>query len=352
MDLSPKLLTDIQFREQWRGYNPEEVDEFLERVAAGVEELQSRLNEALERASRAEHRLLERSDDDEIRRTLVLAQRTAVASIEEARAEADRLVSETDVRCRSLVADAEAEAAKLDAEITTRRQTELAGLAAERDALQDDIDAIHDFLARERARLTDVLRGQVTWVERELALGDTPRLSDVAAPPVNPDAPPEMRAAEIVDAPPRHDPAPDVDVDVVDDEPSAASSPVHDLRQAREDLADALRRAGVEPLPMSGEVDHDDDEALSVAARTFFDDEAGDATGTYDSLAGEAEPGDPVWREEAADEDDDPFLAELRRAVVDTEPLGPRDHVAPPPRVDDDDDDESSGGFLRRRRRG
>ena len=61
MDLSPKLLTDVQFREQWRGYNPDEVDEFLERVAAGVEELQQRLTDALERASNAERRLLERS---------------------------------------------------------------------------------------------------------------------------------------------------------------------------------------------------------------------------------------------------------------------------------------------------
>ena len=106
MDLSPKLLTDVQFREQWRGYNPDEVDEFLERVAAGVDELQTRLTEAMERASNAEHRLLERSDEDEIRRTLVLAQRTAVASMEEARVEADRLVSETEARASSIEATA------------------------------------------------------------------------------------------------------------------------------------------------------------------------------------------------------------------------------------------------------
>src|SRR4051812_4684416 len=102
MDLSPKLFTEIRFREQWRGYNPEEVDEFLKRVGAGLEEMQSRLTEALERASNAERRLLERSDEDEVRRTLVLAQRTAVTAMEEARTEADRLVSETEARCRQL----------------------------------------------------------------------------------------------------------------------------------------------------------------------------------------------------------------------------------------------------------
>jgi DivIVA domain-containing protein len=47
MDISPKLLREVEFREQWRGYNPEEVDDFLERLALGLEELQSRLADAL-----------------------------------------------------------------------------------------------------------------------------------------------------------------------------------------------------------------------------------------------------------------------------------------------------------------
>ena len=68
MDISPKLLREVEFREQWRGYNPEEVDEFLERLALGLEELQARLADALERATAAERKLLDRSDEDEIRR--------------------------------------------------------------------------------------------------------------------------------------------------------------------------------------------------------------------------------------------------------------------------------------------
>ena len=43
MDLTPKLLTDIEFPMWWRGYKPEDVDEFLERVAAGVAELQNQV---------------------------------------------------------------------------------------------------------------------------------------------------------------------------------------------------------------------------------------------------------------------------------------------------------------------
>ena len=380
MDLSPKLLTDVQFREQWRGYNPDEVDEFLERVAAGVEELQQRLNEAVERASNAERRLLERSDEDEIRRTLVLAQRTAVASMEEARTEADRLVSETEARCRHLVAEAEAQAARLDADIATRRRLELGDLAEQRAALQLDIDHLQGFLEAERMRLADLLRGQVEWIESGYQLRDMPTISDVAPPP--PVAPVELRAAETIDAPRLDDaPAatePETDEPIAPEEDSFASilevsqdpgpdaAAVDELRLAREELADALRRAGVETPDEEEGWDDEEPAPLQLEPQLprppLFDDGVGEPTGAYDALADEppaptpvesAPEGDaPRWRDEA--EDDDPFLAELRRAVIDTEPLGPRDHEhapAPAPYQERDDDDADSGGFFRRGRR-
>jgi hypothetical protein len=88
----------------------------------------------------------------------------------------------------------------------------------------------------------------------------------------------------------------------------------------------------VEPLPLDERADVDDEDHAEAAGA-------------------EAEGDEPMWREEES-EDDDPFLAELRRAVVDTEPLGPRDHVEHPDAGHFDDDEGSSGGFLRRRRRG
>ena len=376
MDLSPKLLTDVQFREQWRGYNPDEVDEFLERVASGVEELQQRLNEAVERASNAERRLLERSDEDEIRRTLVLAQRTAVASMEEARTEADRLVSETEARCRHLVAEAEAQAARLDADIATRRRLELGDLAEQRAALQLDIEHLRSFLEGERTRLADLLRGQVEWIESGYELRDLPTISDVAPPPpLVPSAPVEMRAAEVLDAPPIEDELGAAPEAIEEDsfasilepetetetEPEAGSA-VDELRLAREELADALRRAGVDTVDADDEEPSSEEPALQLEPQLprppLFDDRGGDATGAYDVLADEPratpepEADEPQWRDEEAE--DDPFLAELRRAVVDTEPLGPRDHEhrpTPAPHQQRDDVDDDAGGFFRRGRR-
>jgi hypothetical protein len=86
--------------------------------------------------------------------------------------------------------------------------------------------------------------------------------------------------------------------------------------------------------------------------------QAAEATGMYDVLAEDEEGADLEWREQepepvpSSDDEDDPFLAELRRAVTDTEPLGPRD-VDPVPQRDDDDDDDAmpSGRFRLRRSR-
>ena len=38
MELTPRLLTEVNFKEQWRGYSQNEVDEFLARVATAVGE--------------------------------------------------------------------------------------------------------------------------------------------------------------------------------------------------------------------------------------------------------------------------------------------------------------------------
>ena len=320
MDISPKLLREVEFREQWRGYNPEEVDEFLERLALGLEELQSRLADALERASNAERRLLERTDEDEIRRTLVLAQRTAVASMDEARAEAERMVQETEARCRQLVAEAEAQSARLEADIAQRRRTEIGDLAEERAALQLDIDALRAFAEEQRSQLSEALRR----LEDDLVLPAPPAVADVAP------LPPAGEVIEEVGPPPEPEPEPEPEV-----EPEADD----ELAEARAELAAALERAGVEP-----------------GARVFDDAEGGDPTEHFDVLAEEVQESEgveeaeqPAWRDE---HDDDPFLAELRKAVVDTGPLGPRDDdPAPAAATHDDDEGVSPGGFFRRGRR-
>src|SRR5688572_27475741 len=108
MDVSAQTLREVQFREKLRGYHPDDVDEFLERVAAGIEYLQDRLRQAVERSQRAEQRVAESNDgDDALRRTLVLAQRTAELAVQEAREEAERIAASARAEARAIVHQAE-----------------------------------------------------------------------------------------------------------------------------------------------------------------------------------------------------------------------------------------------------
>ena len=173
-------------------------------------------------------------------------------------------------------------------------------------------------------------------------------------------APAEMKAPEPVELEPEPAaivPDPETEDAVFADPEEEQAFAVDELRLAREELADALRRAGVEPEDGVAA----EDEPLQLEPQlprptgAVFDDRAAepDATGTYDVLAEERD--EPLWRDEVSapdtDEDDDPFLAELRRAVVDTEPLGPRDADHDPVPMTRDEDEAPERGFLRRGRR-
>ncbi|MCC6438675.1 MAG: DivIVA domain-containing protein, partial [Acidimicrobiales bacterium] len=118
MDVTPKLLEDVEFREKFRGYDPEEVDEFLERVSIAFGQLQERVRDLSEqvesanaRATRAEARARDSSDtDDTLRRTLVLAQRTADAAIKEAEENAAAIIAAAEAQARQHYAAAEEKA--------------------------------------------------------------------------------------------------------------------------------------------------------------------------------------------------------------------------------------------------
>ncbi|HWD23960.1 MAG TPA: DivIVA domain-containing protein [Acidimicrobiales bacterium] len=164
MDLTSKMLRDVEFRDRLRGYDTDEVDEFLERVAVGIDELHSELAAAKSQQMAAPAPVAEppvqRSpleDDDSIRRTLILAQRTADLAIAEAKAEAERLLGEAQDSARRLESDAEIELSK-----------RVARLTEEREVLERDVRAISALVDDERNRLAaslDMLQSQVSGLK-------------------------------------------------------------------------------------------------------------------------------------------------------------------------------------------
>lgn len=323
MDITPQLLKDIKLSDSFRGYNKDEVDELIERVGAAIVQLQTRLRDALERADAAEARAASagavggaapRSESEEtLRRTLVLAQRTADAAIAEANAEAARTVAEANEhaartvaeaneRASRLLSDAEAQAAALrsETEAEVRRiaeesrgplMEELRDLERTRGFLRDDVELLERHLGTQRERL----RGQVAELARlvdgdaHLRLDPLPATSGIE--PAEPAAARDPHTASIAPptasvtsafapAAPAPAAAPPVDL------PTQATPMLEELAAAplaAPDAGDSLRFTPLEqPAPAASElhwadddIDLDDDdfsdEAVPTSSTPFLD---------------------------------------------------------------------------------
>jgi DivIVA domain-containing protein len=145
MELTSKVLRDAEFREKRGGYHPEDVDRLLEEVADGVDELNERLRQAIERAQRAEAAAAEAAEsggggDESLRRTLVLAQRTADMAIKEARDQASNIVAEAEQKAKALQADSERKAKALQADSERKANALQADSERKAKALQDNAE--------------------------------------------------------------------------------------------------------------------------------------------------------------------------------------------------------------------
>ena len=114
MNALSDLATEVKFRERMRGYDYEEVDNYVKTVSRVAAQARDRIAEL-------EHRLAQFESQDgndegatEIRetllRTLVLAQRTADSAVSEARSEAQSITDSAKERAAKTVSEAEAAA--------------------------------------------------------------------------------------------------------------------------------------------------------------------------------------------------------------------------------------------------
>jgi DivIVA domain-containing protein len=235
---TPHLLTDVRFSVSRKGYDPDEVDNFLERVSAAVAQLQDKLRQAAGQAETAEARATEASksqavlqariealegelaaaraegplpapaiarnpeeDAEQASKMLLLAQRTADAAIEEANSSARATLADARTRADAMVGDAEHQAARILAQarseadnlVTERRQAlaqEIRDLEGVRDSVTADIATYERQADEQRAALQASLgRLQAVLddpsVFRRLAAPDTTgaTLSDVSPIP-------------------------------------------------------------------------------------------------------------------------------------------------------------------------
>jgi DivIVA domain-containing protein len=252
MDVSPRALRAVTFRVALRGYNVDDVDQFLERVAEGVAALQAKLDDALSRAERADaERQAATGGEDAVQRTLVLAQRTADLAIKEAKEEAARLV-----------ADARQTAERLAEEAQRQLRADLERLEGSRKQLHADVLAMQQYVENERTRVRTMLAELVRKVDstaRRPAPPPTPSTLDIPPAPdgdaydIESDAEADIGPVE----PPRpsaFEPAPVESIEHIEPEPSPFDTAErHGSDEGREPGPPPVReRREPQPPPVTG----------------------------------------------------------------------------------------------------
>lgn len=195
MEISPQTIRSTGFKTVKKGYDPAEVDAFREQVAAAVELSQNQATAMEARARAAVAKLQEVSqqvsgagreerpaavpsgDTEVISRTLLLAQRTADATVADARIEAEHLVGQAREEAGRVLDSARSMASKTvdDAKVDARRSAEderiradneVQSLLARRDFLLADVDHLEQYLQAQRERLRDAAVQLQELVER------------------------------------------------------------------------------------------------------------------------------------------------------------------------------------------
>ena len=186
MSLNPSDIESHRFREAFRGYDKDDVDEFLDRVADRINELLVERQRLEERITSIEADAAESVEAERLlKRTLITAQRTADETVAEAREEADRMRAEAQAyaaelrddaeqRAAAAMEDASARAAATTDQADQRAAAQLAEAAeraaaivddAQREATQDRRSA-REQLYRARQAIVDLERYRAEYRDR------------------------------------------------------------------------------------------------------------------------------------------------------------------------------------------
>ncbi len=123
MTLSPNDILDQEFPKKFRGYDPEEVTSFLEKVADVLSETIKEKNTLKDKLAACKARVEEfEKREEDIRRALTTANKLCDEMKSQASREAELIVEQAKVDAERIVSDAHQEAVQLEARIRGLRR--------------------------------------------------------------------------------------------------------------------------------------------------------------------------------------------------------------------------------------
>jgi cell division initiation protein len=181
MELSARDIHEKQFHDAWRGYNQEEVDDFLDRVAE-VFDVMRRENAALHNRVRELEQALTTSRETEemLKKTLVSAQQAAEEAIAKAQEKANAMVGEAEERAKRVNEETRQRLSGTEAEIRRRMLDADREHTVRKRELDGTIERLRSFEHELRGRLQAFLEQQVRSLQ---TLGEGPPDAEGAGTP-------------------------------------------------------------------------------------------------------------------------------------------------------------------------
>ena len=216
-------IDSVAFKVGLKGYNVDEVDEFLERLSSEAHQLKElvhqqrqQLRQAAERINQldvretapgpapaplvpqtAAPRIVTVSGAEQITAMIAMAQQF----IEQAQQEAE-------MKARELTTSAQERAREIVAEARSRAEDEVNRLNGLKQRLSEDVDTLTRQLETERKRLSSALGEFARWVDSSLQVGGARNSTTVTPPPPASAAPTQSAPARPSQIPPPAAPAP------------------------------------------------------------------------------------------------------------------------------------------------
>ncbi|MGH8959560.1 MAG: DivIVA domain-containing protein [Acidimicrobiia bacterium] len=157
MNLTPIDVEQKAFTQALRGYQMDEVDDFLDEVVSTLRSYEQRLREAQDKIRALESDSNSRGgNESEISRAILTAQRSADRLLAEARAEAENLRGEAEAETAAALKKRDDEKNRLQGEVSGMQdlvgslRAKLSGLAA---AVRSEVDEMEDSLSQTASTL-------------------------------------------------------------------------------------------------------------------------------------------------------------------------------------------------------
>ncbi len=194
------VIDTVAFKVGLKGYNVDEVDEFLERVSSEARQLKDQLQQMrqqLRQASERIHQLQSGAPASPAPAPAPISSRApSVGGAEQvtsmialAQQFIEQAQQEAESKAREMTVVAQERAREIVAEARSRAEDEVNRLNGLKQRLSEDVDTLSRQLEHERVRLATVLAEFSRWVESSFSVGGVLSSSDTSTP-VSPAAAP------------------------------------------------------------------------------------------------------------------------------------------------------------------